>query len=236
MVYKKINSKLLIGTTFEAFNIDYSGFVSRVPNYIHNAMRELDIYVSHNSEIVDVAVADYKVAIPDECKILDGVSYFGKRLDRTDKMNQNVTDNMANLTHSKHSYQPDKNGYLIMTYEECDLGDTKLYIQTLPIELDTVTNLYFPLIPDNRDLIVALQWYILKSLLERGHKIRNYSLAVNNIYLNPGMAWDKYASIARNSVSALDADDRHTISNMINTFLVNQDYYYNEAINNKYVE
>jgi len=233
MVYKLINSSRLIGDVFERFNIDYSGFVSRVPNWVHSAMSELGIYTSLVSAVVDGQVIDYKCDIPDETHILEGVSYLGYRLPRHDAINVKDVNNIPTRVSTSDSYELDGNGHIITTFEKCDLGELKFYIKKLPVELDDKTNLYFPLIPDNEDLRIALEWYILKRLLERGHKVGSFSLAVNNIYLNPAMAWDKHSRIAKNSVSKLDIDDRNNVSIMIRTFLSNYNFYYNEDFNNK---
>jgi hypothetical protein len=231
MVYKLINSKRLIGDIFENYNIDYSGFVSRVPNYIHSAMKELGIFTTLISETVDAAVVDYKCDIPNETHVLEGVSYLGFRLPRHDTMNVKDINNIPNRDVNTDSYELDNNGHIITTFEKCDLGDLKFYIKKLPVEFDTITDLYFPLIPDNEDLFIALKWYILRKLLERGHKVGQFSLSANNIYLNPGLAWDKYSKIAKNSVSKLDGDDRHNISIMLRTFLSNYNYKNNEQFN-----
>ena len=111
-----------------------------------------------------------------------------------------------------------------------------MYYKKLPVELDTTTSLYFPLIPDDQNLIEALEWYILKRLLERGHKVREFSLTANSEYLNPGIAWDKYKLRARNSVLGMDLDERNEISNMIRTFLYDKNYHTSGSFNFKATE
>lgn len=231
MTYKQISSKVIIGRVFEQYNVDYSGFVSRVPNYVHSAMRELKIYTSLIPKTVDAIVTDYKCPIPEDCEILEGVSYLGLRLKRTDTINQKDSNNMPNLISDKHSYEVNNNGYIITTFKESNEGEFKFYIKTLPIEYDNKTKLYFPLIPDNEDLIEALSMYVIKRLLQRGHKVGEFSLKINNPYLNPGIAWDRLKKVAKNSILSLDGDDRQQISELIRTFLVNKNYYYNEEFN-----
>lgn len=231
MIYKQISSKVIIGRVFEQYNVDYSGFVSRVPNYVHSAMRELKIYTSLISKTVDAIVADYKCTIPDDCTILEGVSYLGLRLKRTDTINQKDSTNMPNLISNEYSYEVSNNGYIITTFKESNESEFKFYIKTLPIEYDHKTKLYFPLIPDNEDLVEALSMYVIKRLLQRGHKVGEFSLKINNPYLNPGMAWDRLKKVAKNSILSLDGDDRQQISELIRTFLVNKNYYYNEEFN-----
>lgn len=217
---------------FDRFNVDYSGFIHRIPKWVFSAIRELDIFVSLVNETVDGEVADYKCAIPDNTKVLMGISYLGSRLPRTEEINMKTNDESSKLAYDYHSYTLDNNGYIITTFEECDLGELKFYIKKVNTELDTDTNIYFPLIPDNEDLITALEWYILKRLLERGHKIREFSLSANNEYLNPAIAWDKWKHIARNSVARIDADTREELSRLQCTLLTNKYYYSTEQFNN----
>lgn len=233
MTYKQISSKILIGTVFERFNIDYSGFISRVPNWIHFAMREMDIYTSLLDVVVEVAVVDYKAAIPSATKKIVAVSYLGDRLPRTDTINQKTDDDMADITHTYESYEVNNNGYIITTFESCDAEDLKFYIKTLPIELDTTTKLYFPLIPDSVELITALEWYILKRIVERGHKVRDFTIDSNNEFKNPALAWEIHKKRAINSVDRFDLDERHEISNQIRTFLDDYTFYGYDNFNNK---
>ena len=76
--------------------------------------------------------------------------------------------------------------------------------------------------------------FVIKSLLERGHKVGDFSLKENNEYLNPGLAFDAQKKKARNSVTVFDADERQQISNMITTLLNDKDYYNHVAFNSKY--
>jgi len=219
MTYKQISSKVCIGRVFDRFNIDYQGFIPRVPNWIHSAMNEMKVYTSMVAVTKDLEVIDYKCAIPDETKILDAVMYEGWRLPRIDVINESDADIMEETWHPYAKYQLDNNGYIITTFEA---GDIRMFIRRLPVTFDTVTNLWFPDIPENEDLLNALDWFILKRLLERGHKVNNYTLNTNNVSMNPELQWEKHRFIATNSLAAFDSDDREQISEMIRTFLYNQ--------------
>lgn len=233
MNYKNISSKILIANVFDRYNIDYAGFIPRVPNWVHGAMRELKIHQSLVNETIDGEVSSYKAAIPSECQVLMAVSYEGLRLPRTDTINQKTNDEMSELEneHLYHSYELDNNGYIITTFEECEEGDLKFYIKKLPSTLDTTTNLYFPDIPDNEDLLRALESYILTMLLNRGHKVNTFSLDSNNPFKNPALAWENSKKKVRNSVAALDMDSREAISDMKRTFLTDYNYYSHTSYN-----
>lgn len=231
MIYTQINSKLVVASLFDRFNIDYSGFIPRVPNWIHAAIRELDIYVSLIDDVVDGTVSNYKCAIPSEAKALIAVSYLGVRLPRTDTLNMKDNSTMDELSHDYHSYELTGDGYIVTTFEECEEGELRFYIKKLATVLDSNLNIYFPLIPDNQDLITALEWYILKRLLERGHRFEQFSLTANNEFTNPALAWEKWKRIARISVSRIDADEREQLSRMKCTLLTNKYYYSEEQFN-----
>ena len=221
MIANIISSKVLIARVFDRFNIDYLGFVMRVPNWIYYAMKELDVQVPLQPKIIEAEVVDYKVEIPKETHKLNAVSYEGRRLNCINTINQKTNDNMASLVHSTESYELAP-GYIITTFEK---GIVKFYIDSIPIEYDTTSRIYFPLIPENEELLIALEWYIILRLLQRGHAVGEYSLKVNNEYLNPAMAWEISKKKARNNVTIFTPDEREAISKLINTFLVDKSNY-----------
>ena len=233
MVYKLVNSKRIIGKIFDEYNIDYSGFISRVPAWIFSAMSKMNIKLGYLSKTVDGQVTDYKALIPDECKKLEAVTYKGYRLPRLGRINESVSTNMDGLYHEDFKYELDNNGYIITTFESCDLGDIKFHIKYFPLELDTETNLYFPLIPEDEHLFTALQSYILMMLLQRGHKVGNLSFEKNNEMLNPMISWKLNSRKAKNSVNRLDLDGKEEISKMVRSFLQDYNYYTQDAINYK---
>ena len=237
MIYKLVNSKIMIGKVFENRNIDYSGFISRVPNWIYSAMSKISIHMAYINETVDGTVVDYKCLIPDGTKILLGVSYKGFRLPRLGRINETVNDNMSSLVHDEYKYELDNNGYIITTFEECEAGELKFYIKKFPFELDTTTtNLYFPLIPDNEDLYTALEDYILMMLLQRGHKVHELSLEKTTIGSNPELAWNKHRRVAKNSVQRFDIDEREKVSKLMRSFLLDYNRYTKGAFNYKEID
>jgi hypothetical protein len=227
MVYNNISSKVCIARGFDRFNIDYSGFVGRVPSWIFSAMYELDLYLALKNETVTGTVVDYKCAIPPQTKILEGVGYEGFRLYRLGGINEQNSTNMANLMSLNYKYEL-ADGYIITTFET---GTVTFYIKSLPVELDSNLKLYFPLVPNDENVLNALDWYILKRLLERNHSIVPYSLKENNEFTNPAIAWEKAKKIARNSIITIDNDERHHMSMMIRSFIQDYDYYNSTGFN-----
>ncbi len=232
MIYKLINSKVIISRLFDTYNIDYDAFVSRVPNWIFKAMRSIKSNKALTANIIPGTVIDYKCKMPDETYELVAVSYNGYRLPRINKINENVNDDMNKLYHPTLKYQLDNNGYIITTFET---GDIKFYIKQFPTELDISTGLYFPLIPDNEELHTALEWYILRQLLYRRHLLPGMSLRDNNPFTNPAIAWEKHKAIAQNSLASLDSDDKDILSKLNRSLLVDYNYH-NNSFNSNNIE
>ena len=227
MVYTYISSKVCIARVFDKYNIDYSGFIPRVPNWIYSAIASLEIPLILHNKTLEVEVLDYKALIPAETKIINAVSYEGKRLYRIGGVNEKDSEQMGLLIHPYEKYEL-SNGYIITTFEE---GTVKFYIQTLPVEFDTNLNIYFPIIPNNETLLEALDNFILMRVLQRGHVLNPYSLRDNNPFTNPALAWEQSKMAVKNSLTSLDNDARHEISMMLRTFIDNYSYYSTVAFN-----
>lgn len=233
MVYKLVNSQRVIGRIMENYVIDYSDFISRVPNWIFSAMRLINAMPGYIDLTVPGMVEDHKCMIPSHTKKLQGVSYQGFRLPRLERVNEAVTDDMPKLKHKEHKYQLGKggiddkgnaigDGYIITTFLE---GDIKFYIKAFPLVKDEETQLWFPLIPDKEEVYDALEQYVLRRILGRGHKVGDLSLKENNEFLNPGLAWEKHRKKARNAISRMDTDQREILSKKIRTFLSDYNFY-----------
>ncbi len=232
MIYKLVNSQKIIGRIMENYVIDYSDFISRTPNWIFSAMRLLHIVRGYQSRTIEATVSGYKCLLPSETKILLGVSYEGLRLPRLDVINERVSDDMQQLSHSEHKYELSRSGmsngdalgdgYIVTTFEE---GDIKFYIKAFPLVKDIESNLWFPLIPDIEEVYDALEQYILWKLLTRGHKLGELSLKSPNEFINPAIAWKIAKKVARNAATKMDTDEREQVSKDIRTFLVDYNFY-----------
>lgn len=228
MIYSLISSKVCIGRTIERFNIDYAGLIPRVPNYIYSALREISRFPSAYRTVFDIDMIAYKGELPTDMSELLAVLYEGYRLPRVNYINENVAADIEANCHPTAYYQLDGNGNISTSFET---GTISVIYKKLPIEYDTNSRLWFPQIPDVEDLLIALDWYILKRLLERGHDVVGYSLNNNNEYTNPALAWDKYKKVAYSSLNPIDFDTRKQLSDTIRNFIVNKNYYYEEEVN-----
>lgn len=216
-----ISSKVCIARIYDEYNIDYSGFIPRVPNWIFACLNDLDAIQS----LVDFKeageVVNYKCAVPNRMKELIAVEYEGFRLPNIEEINSKYEDNIGTLTHLKEKYERNGN-FIITTFEE---GDIVFYGKAYPLEFDEDLNIYFPLIENNEDLIKAINNYILKTILQRGHIIPTLSLKENNEFTNPALKFENLKRVVRNSLLHISSDLRFELHKEITTFLTRSNYH-----------
>lgn len=217
MIYEYVSSKVVIARTLDDYAIDYTGFISRVPYWIDSALKELGSFYNTVKRQETKTITDYKCELPLNVSTVRAVTYLGYRLKRLDVINYSEDTDMDMLLHPDQGYEISNGEYIITTFSA---GEVTIFYKALPVELDTVSGLYFPLIPNNEDLIAGLSNYILAKILTRGHKVREFSISANNEFLNPALYWKNHKQAIRNRLAQFDLDDRENISQMIRTFLV----------------
>jgi len=99
-------------------------------------------------------------------------------------------------------------------HSNVEYGDIEIACGAIPYVYDEEFDMLFPLIPDDENLIKAITFYVLGQILMRGYKHPLLSYAINNEFLNPGMAWIKYIKLARNSCNAMSPDSKRTLSKL----------------------
>lgn len=232
MIYNTISSKVCIARVFDRFNIDYSGFISRVPNWVYQCMAELDIIYALQDAKEELTVTEYNTRIPYECKELIAVEYESRRLPRIYADNIIQVEPLSGHIHPFANYEV-SNNHIITSFED---GTITIYYKKLPVEFDSNLRLYFPTVPDNEDVLVALDWYLLKRILERGHNVPGYSLRDANPFTNPGLAFKEQKPIARNSMLHISLDEREELSKQLRTFIKDYEYLYNYRFNQYKIE
>lgn len=95
-------------------------------------------------------------------------------------------------------------------------GEVILYYKSLPYLLNQDGSIELT-VPDNENLIEALNWYILLRLIGRGYKHHTFE------YQYVANKWEEERKKAKRSISALSIDKQHVISAMFRTFLVDYD-------------
>lgn len=229
--YKKVNSKKVVARVLNNYQIDKSDWLGRAPEWINEAIGKLNMYMGlTDASPLDIEIEDYTGTLPCNLAKIEAVEYDGYRMPRRSVINTKTASKIENLSSvPQYYYDILDDGTIVTSLEE---GTITLYWKKLPIELDELSGLYYPLVIDNEFVLSAIENYLILSIVRRGYKVGDFSLSLNNEYLNPAMMWEKSIKAARNSVIIRDVDERQEISEMIRTFLVNSDAYYNEYFNN----
>jgi hypothetical protein len=235
MIYKTVSSREIIARFENDFNVDYAGWIGRTPQWIADCLADIEIFADLMPIQHCYQVVDYKLRLPCDFEVLDAVKYRGERLDRSDIINHKSSCDMNEIAKiqdnkfNKHTYELDSNNWLLFDFPE---GEVTLYFRAYPFEYDQVSKISFPLVPDNQKLKMAIEWYIIKMILSRGHLHSVYSLETRNEVINPYYQYEKMKKEARNSMGTMDKDGRAIISKIMREFLSNKYYRFNEIFDN----
>jgi glycosidase len=221
MIYQLGSAKEIIARIDNNFSIDYSDWIPRTPLWIADAMDQMQLVSLYEEKYIDISIVDYIVSLPDDTpqdirRIL-GVFHDGFKLNRLNKINAIQEPSFNAQLDGSNTYTI-KNGYIVTSLED---GIARVYYQALPIEYDPELLVYFPRVPMNSIVQGAIEWYIIYSILKRGHKHPIFSLDSKNPITNPYSMWIQESKKGRNQVSALDSEERSQMSQLIRTFIVN---------------
>lgn len=225
MLYQLTSSKEIVGRIDNNFDVDYSDWVGRAPLWIADALDQLQMVSSYEEVYIDLEVENYIVNLPDhvpqDIRRIQGVEYDGVLLRRLNVLNPIKQPNVNCEYSSEYTYSI-KNGYIVCSFEE---GTIRLYYQTPAIEFEVETQIYWPKVPINSIIQGAIEWYIIYSILKRGHKHPTFSLDSKNPITNPYAMWEQEAKKARNQGSPMDIEDRAEMSRLLRTFAVDTTRY-----------
>ena len=225
MNYKFINGSVCIARVYDKFNIKSGSWENRAAEYIYSALRHIGSPFTTFPEQETVTVEDYKAYLPCDIYKLNVIKYDGYRLPIMNQFNTKTAADIEDQYHpiNKCELVTGARGYIITTFET---GDVTFYYDKLPVELDKKLNIYFPLVPDNEEVLSAIDWYILMRILERGYKHPIYRLGHATTRLCPIIKWEGengktgQQARARVSVMRMNLEERDDLSNMINTFII----------------
>jgi len=227
MIYRQINSSIVITSVIERFNITDSDWIPRSNSIINKCLSDLKITKYLEKQSIDLPVTEYKFELPCDLKSVKCVSIDGERIEKSTSL---VGINESGIL----TYELLNNNFGILLtddsrYKECTIT---LEYKGFTMELDTDYNLYFPIIPDNQDVIEAMSFYILINILQRGYKHSVYSLESNSPVTNPHYIYygvnnkSGLRKKARLSIGANDVDTERGIVKRVNTFLYSQNEYF----------
>jgi hypothetical protein len=230
MIYQLVSCKVIFARLENNFSIDYSDWITRAPLWVADSLDQMQIVSSYEDKYIDLEVEDYKIMLPDECpqdiRRIQGITYNNTRLHRLNNINPiSLPSDLSNLTSSSENYII-KNGHITTSFKE---GTTRLYFQSPAIEYDTLMQMYLPKVPNDSVLQGAVQWYIIYSILLRGHKHPTFSLDSKNPITNPYTMWIQESKKAKNRLGTPDLEERSQMSKLLNTFIINTELPLNEV-------
>jgi hypothetical protein len=217
MIYNYINSKIIIAKVYDEFAIKSNDWESRSPQWIMDAISHLGIEYSLEEIAKDFEFNNYKVKIPCNTRMLSAVVYDGKPLQRTTADTFLLTNKIASQ-YVTPTYYIINNGNIEL---EVESGIITIIYSKPPFEWDDVLNMWFPMIPDNIQVIENILWYVLTRILARGYQHSVYNLTQNNGLTNPDMRWRNTIKSARNACNTMDATKRASMADILSRFLSN---------------
>ena len=209
-----ISGKEIIARINDKFNLDYTDWINRTPLLIADALRKLDVPMAYEKVRSSLILDGYVGDLPYDLKYLDAVSYKGQLVNKLEYINNNSTD-VPKQGITTDFYTLDLNRHITFTVQDAELT---LYYRRLPCVFDFESNIYIPSVPDDIYVIEAVEWYIIMSLLIRGHKHPIYDIGSNNPFTNPQVQWETNLKKARNSIG-FTREDRLAINVMKTSFI-----------------
>ena len=255
MIYNTVSSKAIIGRLINSHNIHSADYISRVPQWIGEALGKLNISMGLEPAKTRVEINEYKAKLPSTIKVLHAVEYNGYIIPRINgkrkdyitsegmseyyqeiKLVQDITyDINGNITSVRTSdsripaSRSNEYNYILNKNGFLDFsistGEAIIYFLKLPEEIDSDTGMYFPLVPDVEMVITAIEWYCLMMMLYRGYKHQVLALSSPNRYLNPAAQWEHYMPIAQNKASAPDPEERKLQSKLWTSVVLDADHF-----------
>jgi len=220
-----VSGAQVIARVDNKFTIDFSDWIVNAPLWILDGLLEIGSPIVLTETNEELEVVDFHCELPIGVKNILYIAYEGVRLPHVESLAQKT-----DTTHTDYNgeYYTHRGGKVISTsFEE---GTITVYYKMIATTLSTELGIQIPDVPDNIHLLQALANYIMMQLLVKGYKHPTISLRENNPYLNPGMAFDKYAKQARNSLGAMTYDERVEVSNLLHEFVSNYNYANTESL------
>lgn len=218
MYYKYIRGNEVIARVMNDFTIDNSQWIYSAPLWMMDGLSKLSIPTIWQYAYYPITVSAYKFQLPCDLKLLIAIEYDSMRLRRRGTLlNMSAEGLESKGFASDNSYELLGDGWIGTSFEE---GDIVVHYRRPLCDYDKERDILIPKIPDNPFAIEALEWYLLLSILRKGFKHPVFDLNSKVPYTNPATMWETMQKRARNSLSSFDADERHEISILARTFIL----------------
>ena len=175
MIYNLVKADEPIARLDNDYNINSGDYVGRIPQWIHQCLADLNIYLGLLPKAYVTTVASYKGTFPDNMKHLIGIEYNGARLDKraTQLYKNEDTSSIPDYAVLKTNIGVTVTGVITDAELDDNLEDLVINVEKLRIydatsinELPT-SNHYYYLLPENRfetsfeSGVVIIHYYIL---------------------------------------------------------------------------
>lgn len=220
MIYQLTSGKEIIARVENNFTVDYSDWVTRAPLWIADALDQMKMITTYEDRSIDLIIEDHIVILPDffpqDIRRILLCTYNGLPMRRLNTVNPIKQPIISVYNESAETYSI-KNGYIVSSLEE---GTITIYFQTPAIEYDQYLQVYIPKVPIDSVIQGAIEWYIIYSILKRGHKHPIFSLDSTNVVTNPFLMWEHEKKKAMNRTENFDPEDRAEMSRILRAFAV----------------
>jgi len=230
-VIYNISGREVIRRIYDHYDIKTTDWEERAYDWIDEAIGHVKMYSALEPCHLDITISNYKAKLPCDIKVLEAVQIDGvkQELALNGRINAHDTTVLKELGEiAGDTYELNRRGYLISSNET---GTARIHYRKLPVEFDDELQHEVPLVPNDKYLLLTVEFYLLWRILSRGYKHPVYKIGSSNPRLDPGVQWERYAPKASNSMASFNKDERDRIRKINNTLHVNANRAQNRDIN-----
>ena len=225
-----VSSAILIPEIYSDYNINSDDFISRFPNWIYNALEELNFVQAYIDKTCNIEVVNYRGKLPEDFKgaidlIIDNTKLPLKSTiddikfkDTIEKENNIEIVNKAfdKITKVKSEVEY----YISNGWIHTNIESTTIYLRykAIPTELDSNSGMEFPMIYDEGLLRRYLKLYIIRQILLRGYKHPVLNLKDDNPMVNPGLELMNMRNAVRVACNKFNKDRRENIAKALTKY------------------
>lgn len=220
MVYKIVSSDKVISKIYRDFRPSNSNWVGDAVEWIGEGLEIIGAYTGLQRKPLCLDVVDYKVKIPCNVELIEGIEYNGFRLPYNNAHNT-IANCCINLPLHKNEYCSFNPNYIQTSFAT---GKIIIWALLLPVDCNGL-----PMVPDNILCLTALEWYCMSMMLLRGfnHQTIDYKMAA--------MMWEKYYPQAQNDMNFPDIERYEQFSKTWTSLVFDinkQNEFFNNSFNN----
>lgn len=228
-----VSSAILIPEIYSDYNINSDDFISRFPNWIYNALDELNFVQAYVDKSSNIEIVNYRGKLPDDFKgvidlIIDTIkiklrepnanNYNTKFKDIIEKEDSTEVINKSFDKDTKVKSEVEY--YISNNWIHTNIESTTIHLKykAIPTEIDVNSGIEFPMIYDEGLLRRYLKLYIIRQILLRGYKHPVLNLKDNNPMINPGLELMNMRNAVRVACNKFNKDRRENIAKALTKY------------------